>query len=108
MMIALNIDEPASAGDFASEVGEQFKLHRTVAPPTTSMLLVSIVGPLQASQFAAHWGALTQKDDVIRAYMTLMVVADAVQGTISGQQLSKASLLSPGERSKARPWWKVW
>ncbi len=106
MMIALNIDDPADVEGFVSEVGQQFKLHRTIAPPDTSMLLVSIVGGLSADQFAAGWQALIQNDDIVRAYMTLMSVADVIQGTKSGQQLSKASLLPSSGRRGTKPWWK--
>jgi len=108
MMIALNVDDPAGAERFVSEIGEQFKLQRTLAPPDTSMLMVSIIGPLSAGRFAEYWRALTQRDDVIRAYMTLMTVAEVIQGTPSGQQLSKASLRSSGQAQVNRPWWKFW
>jgi len=55
MMIALNVDDVTSVDGFVRDVGEKFKIHRTVAPPNTSMLLISIVGPLTAKTFAKHW-----------------------------------------------------
>jgi hypothetical protein len=108
MMIALNVDDAASAEAFVGDVGQQFKVHRTVAPPNTSMLLISIVGPLSAAAFAKHWAALVQRDDIVRAYMKLMVVADAVQGTKTGQQLSQASLKASDKVRQHKPWWKFW
>jgi hypothetical protein len=105
MMIAVNIDEPGTAEAFVGRVAEQFKLHRTMAPPSTSMLLVTVVGAIPAERFAACWRDAMVRDDGLRGYMSLMRVADVVQGTKKGQQLSKASLLPPGVK---KPWWKFW
>ena len=105
MMIAVNIDEPASAEAFVSHVMDQFKLHRTMAPPSTSMLLITMVGGMSAEQFAARWRELAKRDDAARSCMSLMRVADVVQGTRKGQQLSKASLLATDRK---KPWWKFW
>jgi hypothetical protein len=106
MMISVNIDEPATAEDFVAKVAEQFKLHRTMAPPSTSMLLVTVIGGMTAEQFATCWRRAASDDEVLRGYMSLMRVADVVQGTRKGQQLSKVSLLLPGGGKK--PWWKFW
>ena len=105
MMIAVNMDEPATAEAFVSQVMDQFKLHRTMAPPSTSMLLITMVGGMSAEQFAARWKELAKSDAAARSYLSLMRVADVVQGTKKGQQLSKASLLSNDGK---RPWWKFW
>ena len=110
MMMAVNIDDATTGEAFVSQVAEQFKLHRTMAPPNTSMLLVTLVGDLSADRFATRWQEVVQRDDVVRAYMSLMRVAEVVQGTKSGQQLSKASLLSTstGRGNSSKPWWKFW
>jgi hypothetical protein len=105
MMMAVDIGDAANGEVFVSEVAEQFKLHRTIVPPNTSMLLVTLVGDLSADRFASHWRDVVRQDGVVRAYMSLMQVADVIQGTKSGQQLSKASLLSSGS---IKPWWKFW
>jgi hypothetical protein len=52
MMIAVNIDDAATGEALVSQVAEQFKLHRTLAPPNTSMMLVTLVGDLTADRFA--------------------------------------------------------
>ena len=93
IMIAVDIDDPSTAEAFVSEVAEQFKVHRTVSPPDTSMLLVTLVGGLTAERFAAKWREVERTDPVVHAYMSLMVVADVIQGTKSGKQLSTASLV---------------
>jgi hypothetical protein len=108
MMIAINIDNAATGQVFISQVAEQFKLHRTAAPPDTSKLLVSIVGALSADQFATRWTEVAKRDGVVRAYMSMMRVADVIQGTKSGQQLSKASLLINIGGADAKPLWKFW
>jgi hypothetical protein len=94
IMMAVNIDEPSTAEAFVSQVVEKFKLHRTISPPDSSLLLVTLVGDQTAERFAAKWCGIEQADPILRAYMSLMVVADVIQGTKTGQQLSKASLLS--------------
>lgn len=93
MMIAVNIGDTATAPAFASTVADKFKLHRTLAPPNTSMLLITLIGGMSASEFAACWKEIEAEDPVVEAYMSMMVVADVVQGTKAGQQISTASLL---------------
>lgn len=95
IMIAVNIDDPTTVEEFVSEVAEEFKLQRTASPPDTSMLLVSLFGGLTAERFAAKWLEIEQSDPIVKAYMSLMLVADVIQGTKSGQQqLSNASLVA--------------
>lgn len=108
MMMALNVNDPATADGFVAEVVEQFKLNRMVAPPDTSLLLITLIGDLPAERFAARWHRLVEQDEIARAFMSRMVMADAVQGTESGQQLSKASLLPRAEPPAKKQWWKVW
>jgi hypothetical protein len=105
MMIAINIDDVATAREFVAQVAEQFKVHRKMAPPSTSMLLITLIGPMPAERFAARWHELAKSDEAVRSYMSLMRVADVVQGTKPGQQLSKASLLLAQNK---KPWWKFW
>lgn len=93
MMIAVDIDAPASALAFVSTIAEQFKVQRMLAPPETSMLLVTLIGDLSAAAFAARWKAIQHADAVLNAFMSTMVIADVVQGTPSGEQRSTASLL---------------
>lgn len=93
MMVAVNIDDPQTAEAFVSQVAEEFKLHRMVAPPDTSLLLMTIIGGLSAERFAARWKAIEQEDEVVRAFMSRMLVADVIQGTSGGEQLSSVSLL---------------
>jgi hypothetical protein len=42
--------------------------------------------------------------------MAQMTVADVMQGSKTGQQLSKATLLQPqgGHARSRKPWWKFW
>jgi hypothetical protein len=93
IMIAVNIEEPASAESFISHIAEQFKLQRTISPPDASLLLITLIGDLTAGRFAAKWHEIEKQDQILQAYMSMMVVADVVQGTKAGQQLSRASLL---------------
>jgi hypothetical protein len=74
------------------------------------MLLITLVGPLSADRFAKRWNEIEQRDEVVRAFMAQMAVADVIQGTKTGQELSKASLLQPqgGRATSRKPWWKFW
>jgi hypothetical protein len=95
LMLALNIADLATAPAFVSEVAEHFKVQRMLAPPETSMLLITLMGDFTASQFAARWLDLETQDPVIKALMSLLTVADVIQGTATGQVLERASLLAP-------------
>jgi hypothetical protein len=72
------------------------------------MLLITLVGGFPADQFAARWNELVQHDAVVQQFISQMSVADVVQGTKTGQELSKASLLSHSQPPRQKPWWKVW
>jgi hypothetical protein len=97
MMIAVDIDDLTTADSFVTELAEQFKLHRMTAPPETSMMLITILGDLTASQFAARWQAIEARDPVVRAFMSLMTVADVIQGTASGEVLERVSLVTTNQ-----------
>lgn len=110
MMIAVAIDDPNTSEEFIQQVAEQFKVHRMLAPPDTSILLITLVGGLSADRFAGWWNEIEQRDEIVRAFMAQMSIADVIQGTKTGQQLSKASLLQPQGRhaTSPKPWWKFW
>jgi hypothetical protein len=105
MMMAVNIADPATAEEFVQHVAEQFIIHRMLAPPDTSMLLITLIGGLSAERFAKRWTEIEQGDEVIRAFLAQMTVAEVIQGTKTGQELSKASLLRPqgGPASSPKP-----
>jgi hypothetical protein len=94
MMISLDVGNPGTAQDFVADVADRFKLERMMAPPDTSVMLVTIIGDLSASEFSDHWLALQRSDPMLETFMHKMDLADVVQGTSDGQELSRASLLS--------------
>ena len=96
MMISVNIGDPSTAEAFVSQVAEQFRLHRMMAPPDTSLLLITLIGELSAAQFANYWRQVQRTDEVVRTFMSTMVVGDVIQGTPEGVQLSRAALNPPG------------
>src|SRR5689334_13626265 len=93
MMIAVNIDEPATVDAFVAHVMEQFRMHRMLAPPTTTMMLITLIGDLSAEVFATKWRALIATDSISGHFVAQMQVADVVQGTAQGRQLSQSSLI---------------
>jgi hypothetical protein len=93
MMIAADIGDPASAASFVTTVAERFKLERMLAPPETSMLLVTLIGDLSADAFADRWSEIQAEDVALAAFMGMLQRADVMQGGPSGQPLSQVSLL---------------
>lgn len=93
LMFALNVNDVATADQFVQSVAERFKLDRMLAPPDTSLALFTIIGDLSAHAFASQWHKIQQADPVIQAFMDLMKIANVVQGTPSGEELSSASLV---------------
>lgn len=101
MLIGVDIADAASAPEFVRAVLERFKLHRMISPPETSMLLITLIGDFSAGAFAEHWKAVAKADATAQTFMSQMVVADVIQGTPSGEQLSSASLLDESPASSA-------
>lgn len=93
MMIALDVNDVAAVDEFVQSVAERFKLERMLAPPSTFLVLFTIIGDLSADDFASRWHAIQQSDPVIHAFMSLMEMADVIQDTPSGEKLSNASLI---------------
>jgi len=93
LMIAVNINDPVTAEAFVTDVAEKFKMERMISLPDTKMLLITLIGGLSASRFAECWHEIGQQDPIVRHFMSLMSVADVIQATASGQQLSRASLI---------------
>ena len=93
LMIAVNINDAVTAEAFVADVAEKFKMERMISLPDTKMLLITLIGGLSAPRFAERWHEISQQDPIVRHFMSLMVVADVIQATASGQQLSRASLI---------------
>jgi hypothetical protein len=93
MMIAVDIGDPKTAESFVASVAERFKVERMLAPPETSMLLVTLVGELSANTFAARFRDIQAEDPALAALLAMMRVADVMQAGPSGQPIGKASLL---------------
>jgi hypothetical protein len=92
-MLGLNIGEPGTADSFVQEVVEKFKAQRMSSPPDTSMLLVTIVGEMPASHFAAHWRQLATVDPILKFFMSQMTKAEVLRDIAAGQTLETASLV---------------
>ena len=94
LMVALSVPEGSIVDrTLVAKVVKDFTIVRMTAPPDTSLLLITIVGPTPASSFAELWRASVRDDQVAAAFMARMETADVLQGTPSGQVLSEASLL---------------
>ncbi len=94
IMIAVDVNDPRSAQAFAREIAQAFKSQRTLSPPDTAGLLITVIGALSADDFAAHWQDLVKEDQILAHFMKGTRVADVIQGTRDGRALSRASLLT--------------
>lgn len=92
IIIGIDIHDSSTADAFIAEVAERFKIQRMTSPPDTNALLVTLVGDISASSFAARWKKLASDDQVLAAFMSLMRRADVMRG-VSGAP-EAASLLA--------------
>jgi hypothetical protein len=93
IVMGLNIRDLASADSFIMEACEKFKMQRMCSPPDTSVLLITIVTEMPASQFARKWHEIAKNDPILAFFMTAMQTADVVRGTTVGETLETVSLI---------------
>jgi hypothetical protein len=93
IVIGLNIPDVQGADSFIQEVAEKFKLQRMCSPPTTSVLLITVVTELPAARFVERWHELEAQDKILEFFMSQMRKADVVRGTVLGETLENISLL---------------
>lgn len=97
LMIAVDFHDLSLAASFCKEIAERFKVQRTLSPPQTTAMLITLIGEMTAAGFADHWTRLTAADPIMSYYMSQMNRADVVHGTPAGQTLDSASLLRTAE-----------
>jgi len=95
IMVALDLDATDSEAAWVPELAEKLKLQFMISPPDTTLLLVTIIGPLRADALLPAWNALLAKDMVLRIFMGRLQRAAYVHGTPDGKQLAEGSLMPP-------------
>jgi len=93
IVMGLNIADADSADAFLDHVIQQFKNQRMCSPPTTANMTITLAGNMTADQFRDMWAERAATDPILKAFMSMMVLADVLH--IRGRELlDRASLLS--------------
>ncbi len=79
--------------DFLMKVKEAFVNQRMISPVNTSLLLITLIGNLNARDFASPMKKILMEDEITKNFMQNMNAADVIQGSKDGKVLSSASLL---------------
>lgn len=93
IMANFNFDPPLSDTMVRRAVGTILN-QRMCSPPETNALLVTIVGDVTLDKFLRKWHDAVAADPAMSAFMAMMVIADVVRGTESGQRLESGSLIA--------------
>jgi hypothetical protein len=93
IVMGLNILDVENAGSFIDQVVERFKVQRTLSPPETMNMTITIVGGLTAEEFCAEWQKRAMDDPILNHYMGSMVVADVLL-LRNGDLAGKSSLIA--------------
>ena len=76
IFLAANLNIATGLNDLMENLVERFKLHRMVSPSDTSILLVTIIGPCEASEVISLWQMYIAKDEIAAFWMTQMEKAE--------------------------------
>jgi hypothetical protein len=94
VMVAANVFDVGTLREFVPEMIEKMKMQRMMSPPTTTHLLVTIIGEgFTAAVVKALWKEAAANDQVLKVFMSQMLVADIVHAGSSGSATDQVSLL---------------
>lgn len=92
IVMGIDIPDTETAAAFVDYVIEQFKNQRMCSPPTTANVTITLAGNMTAEQFCNMWAQRSATDPILKAFMSMMVLADVLH--IRGRELlDRASLL---------------
>jgi hypothetical protein len=93
IVMGLDIPDAQTTDSFLDHVVEKFKNQRMCSPPTTANMSITLTGALTAEQFRDMWAQRSASDPILKAFMSMMVVADVLH--IRGRELlDRASLVA--------------
>lgn len=96
IVMGLNIGDETQADEFVREVAEKFKVQRMCSPPTTTVMLITIMSSMPLKRFVDRWNELAREDKILGFFMRQMRKADVLRGTTAGVTLEQASLVPGG------------
>jgi hypothetical protein len=74
------------------ETVDSFLDQRMCSPPTTASMTITLAGDMTAERFREMWAQRSTNDPILKAFMSMMVLADVLH--IRGRELlDRASLL---------------
>ena len=93
IVMGLDIPDADTADSFLDHVTQQFKNQRMCSPPTTANMTITLTGALTAERFRDMWAQRSATDPILKAFMSMMVLADVLH--IRGRDLlDRASLVA--------------
>jgi len=96
IVMGLDIPDAETADSFLDQVVQQFKNQRMCSPPTTANMTITLAGNMTAERFRDMWTQRSANDPILKAFMSMMILADVLQ--IRGPELlDHASLIPSAE-----------
>jgi hypothetical protein len=91
ILVAMDINDSATADAFVREAAKTFVSHRMCSPPQTNGLLLTIIGDLSASRCVELWRQIMSEDKMLLFFMSQMRVADVIRG--GGEKKENVSII---------------
>jgi hypothetical protein len=76
VFLAANLDSPQALEALVAELVDKFKLQRTISPPETSLMLITVIGSCDVPRFLELWRTSTAEDPIAKVYLSMMEKAD--------------------------------
>ena len=92
--MSLDIAAPDLLTGFLEDVITRFKVERLTGPPDTHFMLITLLGALSPTSFAAAFRAATAHDAPARALLGALHRADVLHGDPEAFRSGHASLLA--------------
>jgi len=93
IMVAVTMNDHATADAFVKEALHKVLLQRMKSPPDTALLCITLIGSVTAREFAALWHKHLAAEPTMVAFLERMQAADVLHGTPQGTLLERVSLL---------------
>lgn len=95
IFIAADLYNAAALDALVNDLVAEFKVHRMMSPPETSVMLVTIVGPCEASDFSTRWRKRVAEDQAAAFWMGRMEKAEVGVSPSSGPVTTTYSSILP-------------
>jgi hypothetical protein len=76
VLLSAALHSASGLDDMTAALLAQFKNQRMVSPAETDLLLITVVGPCDATRFVKRWRMLVAHDQIAAVFMQRMTKAD--------------------------------